>query len=391
MRILFFTNEYSHPKLPPNGGVGTFFKTVSHELIANGHEVYIYGFSKKKHNINDNGIKIKFFKQYFKANPLAELIRSLSSRLGFPQITEYWLAKERKYLAKKLKFYALKNNIDIIQSFTFNGYTAYWDNSIPLVTRFHGSRGFWHHYLNKGKEELKITMEKKALLATPYIVANSHFSKEFIKNYYDVDVDIVIPNGVNTTIFSPDATVKKIPKSIFYIGTLSEAKGVKDLVEVFNSVIIDEPKAKLHLIGRGEKYWEFLKTEVFSEQALKNTTYFNHISFSKIPKKISEASIIAVPSKGETFGFTIVEAMALEKVTIVSNIPVAAEIINDGIDGFIAKNNEDFKNLILKVFKNPEDYRTLEKQARKKVLTHFTQDKMTSDTLAYYKKIIRKQ
>lgn len=390
MKILFFTNEYSHPKLPPNGGVGTFFKTISKELVDKGHEVYIYGFSKKKYQIIDNNIKVIFFKQYSKSRPFSELLRSLSSSLGLSATAEYWLKKERLFLAKKLKSYAVKNDIDIIQSFTFNGFTAYWDNSIPLVTRFHGSRGFWHHYLGKKNEELKIAMEKKALTATPYTVANSHFSKKFIKNYYNVDVDIVIPNGINTSIFSPDKSVKEIPKSIFYIGTLSEAKGIKDLIQIFNAVILEEPKATLHLIGRGEKYFEYLKTDVFSEQALKNTTYYSHIPFLEIPKKLSEASIIAVPSKGETFGFTIVEAMALEKVTIVSNIPVAKEIINHGKDGFIAKDNEEFKTIILKVFKNPDDFKELEKEARQKVLSQFTQEKMTNDTISYYEKIIAK-
>ncbi|MBU2920901.1 glycosyltransferase family 4 protein [Winogradskyella psychrotolerans] len=390
MKILFFTNEYSHPELPANGGVGTFFKTISKELVDKGHQVHIYGFSKKKYDLNDGNIKIKFFKQYSKTKPLSELMRSLSSSLNQPSVTEYWLKKERLFLMKKLKSYALKNNIDIIQSFTFNGFTAYWDNSIPLVTRFHGSRGFWHYYLGKKNETLKIKMEKKALLATPYSVANSSFSKKFIKNYYDVDVDAVIPNGIDTNHFSPKNVVN-IPKSLFYIGTLSEAKGVKDLAKIFNAIIKEEPNATLHLIGRGEKYWEYLKAEVFSEQALKNTTYHSHITFSKIPIKLSEASIIAVPSKGETFGFTIIEAMALEKVTIVSNIPVAKEIINHGKDGFIAKNNDDFKNLVLEVFKNPQDYKTLEKQARQKVLSLYTKEKMTADTLSYYNEILSKK
>jgi len=316
-------------------------------------------------------------------------MRSLSSKLGLPSVTKYWLKKERKFLAKKLKSYALHNHIDIIQSFTFNGYTAYWDNSIPLVTRFHGSRGFWHHYLGKNNESLKIAMEKKALEVTPYTIANSHFSKKFIQSYYGVTAATVIPNGIDTSIFSPQKHVKAIPKSIFYIGTLSKAKGVLDLANVFNTVVESEPEATLHLIGRGESFWGHLKSNVLTETALKNTTYHSHIPFSDIPKKLSEASIIAVPSKGETFGFTIVESMALEKVTIVSNIPVAKEIITHGQNGFIAEDNLDFKNLILKVFNNPEDYNQLRKQARITVQQKFTQEKMTADTLIYYNKVLK--
>lgn len=388
MRILFFTNEYSHPELPPNGGVGTFFKTISYALKSQGHEVFIYGFSKKKYRVNDNGIEVEFFKQYSKARPIGEFMRSLSSRLNVDSIAEHWLLKEREYLANRLKAYAKAKQIDIIQSFTFNGYTACWDNSIPLVTRFHGSRGFWHYYLGHKEQTLKIAMEKRALEVTPYTVANSYFAKAFIKDYYNVDVDTVISNGIDIDVFSPKPEIPTKPNSIYYIGTMSEAKGVKDLALIFNKVVTVNPIATLHFIGRGEHYWQYLKSEVLSPEALKNTTYFNHLPLSKIPQKLSEASVIAVPSKGETFGFTIVEAMALEKVTIVSDIPVAKEIIDHGVNGLIAKDNDDFATLILKVLSEPEKYEDLRKNARRKVLNNFTHQRMTEETVAYYKKIL---
>ena len=48
MKILFFTNEYSHKKLPDCGGVGTFLKVLAEALVKKGHHVYIFGFSRKK-------------------------------------------------------------------------------------------------------------------------------------------------------------------------------------------------------------------------------------------------------------------------------------------------------------------------------------------------------
>jgi len=389
MKILFFTNEYSHPKLPPNGGVGTFFKTISKELQIRGHDVYIYGFSKKNYLIDDNGIDVRFFKQYSKSNPISELLRSISSRLGYETITKYWLKQERMFLAKKLKNYAISKDIDIIQSFTFNGFTAYWDNSIPLVTRYHGSRGFWHFYLDKPNDTLKIAMEKRALEITPYTVANSHFSSNFIRDYYKVNVDTVIPNGINTDVFKLHRNVKVIPKSIFYIGTISKAKGVDDLAEIFNIVIGKHSDATLHLIGRGESYFKHLEQDVLSNQARTATTYYSHVPFDSIPEALSQASIIAVPSKGETFGFTIVEAMALEKVTIVSNIPVAKEIINHKEDGFIAEDKDTFSKYISDVFNHPEAYDGLRKKARQKVLDNFTQELMTKRSIEYYEKILK--
>jgi len=388
MRILFFTNEYSHKDLPPAGGVGTFFKIMTSELTKRGHTVFIYGFSKKSFKIIDDEATIVFFKKYFKQYPLAELSRSVSSKLGFKRTSKYFVEKERKYLAKKLHKYATEQNIDVIQSFTFSGYTAFWQNTIPLVTRYHGSRGFWEQYLGDTDNHLKIKMEKKALEATPYTIANSYFSADFIKGYYNVSVDTVIQNGINTQLFTPNYSVDTIEKSIFYFGTLSKAKGVDRLAQIFNVIVEKHPTATLHLIGKNETYFNFLKDDILSKKAIKNTTYYGPLVLEKIPEKLSQASVIAVPSRGETFGFTIVEAMAMEKPTIVFNIPVAEEIITHKDDGLIAHNKEEFIKHIDQVFKNPENYKTLKLNARKKVLANFTQELLVEKSIKYYESIL---
>ena len=388
MNILFFTNEYAHPDLPAAGGVGSFFKIMATQLVKEGHNVKIYGFSKKNHHFYDGDIEVKFFKQYNKKFPLAELGRSLSSKFNNQKLEFYWLKKERKYLAKKLKNFALKHHIDVIQSFTFNGFTAYWDNSIPLVTRYHGSRGFWNHYLGHTGNELKIKLEKKTLQQTPFTVANSHFSKLFIKDYYNVDVAKVIPNGINTEVFKPLKDHEKIQQSIFYFGTLSDAKGVDRLAKIFNKIHQKFPEASLHIIGKNENYFNTLKNEVINRYAQNNVNYYGHISLLDLPKHIAKASLVIVPSKGETFGFTIVEAMALEKITIVSNIPVAKEIVTHQKDGFIANTDEDFIKHITEVFQNPNDFHQMEKNARTKVIDNFSQELMVSNSFKYYEEIL---
>ena len=82
MKILFFTNEYSHEKLPDCGGVGTFLKVLAEALVKKGHQVYIFGFSRKKMQFSDRNIHFYFKKKYSKGHFLMELIRSLGSKLN---------------------------------------------------------------------------------------------------------------------------------------------------------------------------------------------------------------------------------------------------------------------------------------------------------------------
>ena len=390
MKILFFTNEYSHPKLPASGGVGSFLKTISNELVALGQEVHIYGFSKRKIELEDGQIKIKFFKKYSKQFPFSEFLRSLCGKLNIKNAERFFLKKERQYLAKQLKNYSKENGIEIIESFVFGGFSAYWDNSIPMVIRFHGSRGFWHYYLGAKKEEHKIFMEQKALENTPYTVAVSKSSAEAVKTIYNVPIDKVIYNGIDAQLFSPNADVKEIEHSIFYFGTLSKAKGVDILCNVFNTIIEKYPKSTLHLIGRGSEFFDDLKSNVLSEKALKNVTYYGAMQLEDLPKSLSQSTVCVFPSLNETFGLIVTEAMSMEKPVIASDIPSFNEIIDHELNGFIAKNIEDYSNYISFIFENQDKAKLISLNARQKVLQNFTQEKMTEDTLSYYKKIISK-
>ena len=388
MNILFFTNEYAHPDLPAAGGVGSFLKTLAKEFTDNGHTIHVFGFSKKNKSFKEGKIQFHFFKKYSKSFPISEGVRSITSRMNIKSAELYFLKKERKYLANKLKKYAELNNIDIIESFVFNGYTAFWDNSTPLVLRFHGSRGFWHYYLNQEKDELKISMEQKALEATPYTVAVSNFSANAVKKIYSINVDKVIHNGIDHKLFSPIENIKKIPQSIFYFGTLSNAKGVDKLCQVFNQTIEEFPKASLHIIGRGNSYWENECQDLLSKKALKSTKYYGPKNNNHLPKIISQATICIFATKNENFSLAIEEAMALKIPLIASNIEATEEIIDHKKNGFLANSIEDYLDYIKLLFKNDDLRKSIGDNARLKIQEKFTKEKMAQQTLDYYQEIL---
>ncbi|WP_299335779.1 glycosyltransferase family 4 protein [uncultured Psychroserpens sp.] len=388
MKIVFFTNEYAHPKLPSSGGVGSFLKTMAESMSKLGHEVHIYGFSKRAVAFGYDNIKITYIKNYKKQFPFSEFLRSISGKLNLKNAELNFLKKERRYLAKELKNYCKIHDIDIIESFVFNGFTAYWNNSTPLVIRFHGSRGFWHYYLGAKKEEHKIHMEQKALEATPYTVTVSQFSANALKHIYAIDVDTIIYNGIDANLFAPNPNIKEIEHSIFYFGTISKAKGLDTLCKVFNEVIKAYPDASLHLIGRGTNYLDHLKTNVLSPVAKDNVTYYGAKQIEELPKLVSKATVCVFPSLNETFGLIIAEAMALQKPVIASDIPSFNEIITPKENGFIAKTLQDYTKYIDLIFTNSEEKLRISKNARAHVLSTFTKEKMVETSIAYYQEIL---
>ena len=388
MKILLFTDEYSNPKLPPSGGVGTFLKILAEELSKRGHKVYVYGFLKKNIEFKENDIVFKFEKKFFKKYKFLEIIRSIANSLKLDSL-EYWiLKKERKYYKEKIVSFSSKNNIQVIESHVFNGYTALWENNLPLVLRFHGSRGFWHKYLGKKEEKIKVDFEKKSLQSSSKIIAVSNFSSNAIREIYNFNGEIeVVYNGIDVNLFKRK-NADKIPQSIFYFGTLSEAKGVDKLCLVFNDLNIKYPDSTLHLIGRGKDYYEGTLKNILTNESLKKTIYYGPIELENLPDLISQATCCVFMSLNETFGLVTIESMSLGIPTISINNLVANEIIDHNVNGFVCNNNLEVVNCILTLFENEDIHNEISYNSRKKIVENFSKDIMIDKTINIYEQLI---
>ncbi len=388
MNIVFLTNEYASADLP-GGGVGTFIKIIAAEISGKGHQVHVLGFSKKDLAFRDGDVQVVFRKSYFKRYPLLEIVRSVAHSLHWHAGMRFLRMREMKYVACVLKKFIAKHNIEIIESHAYNGFAACWDNSTPLVIRFHGSAGFDWKFRRRKKKPLRMYFEKKALLHTPYVIAVSEFSGRSIGEIYNIRLHPkIIYNGIDTAVFSKKADAAVIPESLFYFGTLSQAKGLPELCEVFNRIVPLFPNASLHLLGRGHEFFETTIAKLLSPEALARTTYYGEKELTEIPEIIQKAAVCVVPSLNETFGLVYVEAMAMEKIVVAANNDVVGEIITDKKNGFIANGTEDYVAIISKIFTQPSAYSDIAENGRKTVLEKFTKEVMTDKTVAYYRQML---
>ena len=84
------------------------------------------------------------------------------------------------------------------------------------------------------------------------------------------------------------------------------------------------------------------------------------------------------------------EAMAMQKAIVASDIGWATEVIDDGINGFLAHPtaHSKYSVKILELLGNPELRNKLGIEARKKVEEKFSIDVVAQKNLDFYKKII---
>ncbi|MGQ9844087.1 MAG: glycosyltransferase [Spirochaetota bacterium] len=154
-------------------------------------------------------------------------------------------------------------------------------------------------------------------------------------------------------IFKPNKTNKKqifgvdeqIPV-ILFAGRLSEEKGVMDIPKVMNMVKQKHPNAKIAFAGIGPKENEL-------KAMIPDAIFLGWVNHDDLPKVYSAADILVLPSRFDTFGCVVLEALSCGLPVIAYNTKGPKDIINNGLNGYLVKNDTEMAARIIELFNNP--------------------------------------
>ena len=392
LKILFVSCEYAHVKSPNYGGIGVFIANIGKNLVREGHEVYVIGYSNKRCFFKDEGVNVFMHKSLISWGFfIFRLFQWFVHRIGKTKWLIPILAYDKKRLAKNVSQIIRDKNIEIIESSDYLGETAYIESAIPLVIRCHGSYQLLSSNFGFRKNEAFVFFEKKAIAKADFIIGVSKFSALAIKKAFGLQkMPLVIYNGVDTSHFKPVNTSGKIHYGIFYHGSISKPKGLDILVEVFNQVIKLFPKAQLHIVGKNDSgYLRVLKNSL-SKQAKQAFTYHGELSQKLLPNLLEKAHLFVFPSRVENFSLSWLEAMAIKKPVIVSNIPISSEIIQNGKNGFICNSIKEYVDAIIGLFNNDELTKKIGQSGYETTCNHYSYFDMVQKSIECYKKLLYK-
>jgi len=169
------------------------------------------------------------------------------------------------------------------------------------------------------------------------VVASQHNKKYLIEKYNIEENKIqVIGNYIDTQKFFPDATIKKEPNKIIFVGRLSVEKNLYNLIDA-----ITKTGLILDIYGQGP-----LKEELES-YTIKKKAKVNFMGVtpnSELAQILNRYQYYILPSLYEGMPKTLLEAMACGLVCIGTDVTGINEVIEDGVNGYLA-NSIDQNNL----------------------------------------------
>lgn len=163
------------------------------------------------------------------------------------------------------------------------------------------------------------------------------------------DCSSVLPgSGINLSEFKPSGeTTLNEPRRLLFIARLLFAKGIREFIEMAEMAQKEELGLSFLICGSIESdaglgiSEEELK--VFTEAGI--VQYLGHVD--NVPELIESVDAVVLPSYREGTPRALIEAIALGKPIMTTDVPGCKEVFN-GANGFLC-NVEDSKDLFLKV------------------------------------------
>lgn len=379
MKIAFLTPEFPHARTGVSGGIGTSISNLASGLVNAGHEVsvLIYGQSKDDSFVDCGitfyqikNIKIKGLSWYFTRKKIQKLLNGLHR----------------------------ENKIELAEAPDWAGISAFIDADCPLVVRLHGSDTYFCHLDARPVKWTTRFLERRALQKADALLSVSRFTADLTAELFGLNRSFtVIPNGIDMTKFEPSDFTDS--NDILYFGTIIRKKGLLELPHIFNALFKINTAARLVLVGRdvsdaktgNPSTWEMMKP-LFSQDAFKNVTYFGPVDYDKVRDHIKNASVCVFPTFAEALPVSWIEAMAMKKAVVASNIGWAGEVIEDGKSGLLEhpENHGAFAAKIAVLLADANLRQSLGAEARQRVASHFDKNIVTKQTIDFYNTLLRK-
>ncbi len=167
-------------------------------------------------------------------------------------------------------------------------------------------------------------------------IAVSRAAWEFISSYFPQTYSI-IPNGVDLSRFQ--SAIEPIERfrdgrlNILFVGRLEKRKGLAYLLRAYPYIKRRVPNSRIIVVGGQGRHSQ--QYRAYAEaHGLRDIVFVGQVSDDELPRYYATADVFCAPSTGgESFGVILIEAMAMGKPIVASDIDGYRQVVTDGVHG----------------------------------------------------------
>ncbi len=236
----------------------------------------------------------------------------------------FLVAKKAKMKGKKVIYHAHSTEEDFRNSFKFSNTIS------PAV-----------------KQWLKLCYKEADLVLTP-----TSYSKKLLENYKIGKEIIPISNGIDLEFFKSTEEgannfrkkyhFNEDDKVIMAVGLYIERKGILEFIDLAKRM----PEYKFIWFGYMSKTLAPQKINDAIKNKPSNCYFPGYVSSEELKDAYMGSTIFLFPTKEETEGIVLLEALAMKIPVVISDIPIYDDWLTDGLNVYKAKNINEFETKI---------------------------------------------
>ena len=351
------------------GGLGLHAHEMSKEQARLGHDVTVY-------TSNVDGSPTQEYKDGYRIQRFKPLIKiggnSLMPLLFF-------------------KLFKTRNDFDIVHAHSHLFFStnlcalARKFGSAPLVITNHGlisqTVPVWVHKIYIP------TIAKWTYKSADKIICYTEQEKSILKKLgIDSDKIVVIHNGIDTNVFTPDKR-EESNNQILWIGRFTPGKGVEYVIDAFGMLVNEYSNLKLLMIGTGPLK-EIIEQKIQDLNLSKNIIIKEFIPNSNLPEIYQNSDAFILPSINEGIPRTILEAMACGLPVVCTKLPQLTDVVKGCGLLVPLRDSQALVEAVSKIVSDESLAQKVGENGRKKVVENYSWEDTVKRTINLYDELI---
>lgn len=392
MHICFLLSAFHTASV--GGGAESYVSTMADALLEQGHRVSVIAFGQADRS--DGRLRLLEIR---KPNLHWLLYRGLpfAKSLAMPVREIEWSRRMWSALAALHR----EDPVDVVET----GETLVLQQLVsgrkpPLVVRGHGNplaiKRFGGARADLG-DRLGRKLQLSGMRRASAITAVSKFQAGELSRDVSLPIEAirVIPNPISPALLR-DALeqpgIEATKPVVLYTGRIELNKGSLELLKSVNLVAASFPEVEYVIAGGRHNSIDdqTLERALTVANTREHVRLLGHVPWHQLAGWYRRATVFVMPSRYETFGISVIEAMAFGVPVVAANVGGLPEIVQDGVTGILVppKDPDALAEAVIHLLRDPELRRRLGSAARGRVLTEYRIERVVEQTLKVYERVL---